>query len=125
MSRILVADDDPVGRELIREILESQGYQVTEAGDGADALAAIQANAPDLVLLDIQMPVLDGFGVIQALRRDERFQALTVLALTAFAMRGDREKAMAAGFDGYIAKPINVPVFRELIRQALGQGGLD
>ena len=125
MSRILVADDDPVGRELIREILESQGYQVTEAGDGADALAAIQANAPDLVLLDIQMPVLDGFGVIQALRRDERFHALTVLALTAFAMRGDREKAMAAGFDGYIAKPINVPVFRELIRQALGQGGLD
>jgi len=125
MSRILVADDDPVGRELIREILESQGYQVTEADDGADALAAIQANAPDLVLLDIQMPVLDGFGVIQALRRDERFHALTVLALTAFAMRGDREKAMAAGFDGYIAKPINVPVFRELIRQALGQGGLD
>ena len=123
MKTILVADDDPVGRELIREILESQGYRVTEAGDGADAISAIQAAPPDLVLLDIQMPVLDGFGVIQALRREHQFQSLPVFALTAFAMRGDKEKALAAGFDGYIAKPINVPAFRELIRQALSGAG--
>jgi two-component system cell cycle response regulator DivK len=123
MKTILVADDDPVGRELIREILESQGYQVTEAGDGASAISAIQAAPPDLVLLDIQMPVLDGFGVIQALRREHQFQGIPVFALTAFAMRGDQEKALAAGFDGYIAKPINVSAFRELIRQALSRAG--
>ncbi|MEO8128789.1 MAG: response regulator [Bryobacteraceae bacterium] len=123
MKTILVADDDPVGRELIREILELQGYQVMEASNGADAWAFIQVHAPDLVLLDIQMPVLDGFGVIRALRREQRFQGITVFALTAFAMRGDREKALAAGFDGYIAKPINVPAFRELIRHALERAG--
>ncbi len=121
MKTILVADDDPVGRELIREILESQGYHVIEAGDGSVALSSIQAAQPDLVLLDIQMPVLDGFGVIQALRRERQFQRLPVFALTAFAMRGDKEKALAAGFDGYIAKPIDVPAFRELIRQALSR----
>lgn len=123
MNTILVADDDPVGRELIREILESQGYSVTEAGDGASAIAAIQAAPPDLVLLDIRMPVLDGFGVIQALRRESRFQDLPVFALTAFAMYGDREKALAGGFDGYIAKPIQVTAFRELVRRALGRPG--
>ena len=121
MKTILVADDDPVGRELIREILESQGYCVTEAGDGGSALSVIQAAPPDLVLLDIQMPVLDGFGVIQALRREHRFQNLPVFALTAFAMRGDKENALAAGFDGYIAKPIDVSAFRELIKQALSR----
>lgn len=121
MKTILVADDDPVGRELIREILELQGYRVIEAGDGSVALSSIQAAQPDLVLLDIQMPVLDGFGVIQALRRECQFQSLPVFALTAFAMRGDKEKALAAGFDGYIAKPIDVSVFRELIRQALSR----
>lgn len=123
MKTILVADDDPVGRELIREILESQGYHVIEAGDGSVALSSIQAAQPDLVLLDIQMPVLDGFGVIQALRRERQFQSLPVFALTAFAMRGDSAKALAAGFDGYIAKPINVSAFRELIRQALSRAG--
>ena len=123
MKTILVADDDPVGRELIREILESQGYRVIEAGDGSVALSSIQAAQPDLVLLDIQMPVLDGFGVIQALRRERQFQRLPVFALTAFAMRGDSEKALAAGFDGYISKPINVSAFRELIRQALSRAG--
>lgn len=121
MKTILVADDDPVGRELIREILESQGYQVVEAGDGASALSAIQAVLPDLVLLDIQMPILDGFGVIQALRREHRFQSLPVFALTAFAMRGDREKALASGFNDYVAKPIDVSAFRELVRQALNR----
>ena len=123
MKTILVADDDPVGRELIREILELQGYRVIEAGDGSVALSSIQAAQPDLVLLDIQMPVLDGFGVIQALRRERQFQSLPVFALTAFAMRGDSAKALAAGFDGYIAKPINVSAFRELIRQALSRAG--
>ncbi len=123
MKTILVADDDPIGRELVREILESQGYRVTEAGDGAGALSAIRATPPDLVLLDIQMPVLDGFGVIQELRREHQFHSLPVFALTAFAMRGDKQKALAAGFNGYIAKPINVSAFRELIRQALSCPG--
>ena len=123
MKTILVADDDPVGRELVREILESQGYKVTEAGDGADAISAIHKTPPDLVLLDIRMPVLDGFDVIRALRQDRELQRLPVFALTAFAMRGDKEKALAAGFDGYIAKPIEVSSFRELIRQALNRAG--
>jgi len=105
--KILLADDNLPSRELLREILETRGHCVMEASNGRDALDLIRQDQPELVLLDLQMPGMDGFRVIQELRRDIRFRRLPVIAVTASAMMGDRERAIAAGFDSYIAKPIN------------------
>jgi two-component system cell cycle response regulator DivK len=115
MKRILVADDNAVSRELIREILGTDDYEVIEASDGREALGKIHEHHPDLVLMDIQMPFLDGNSVIRELRADPQFSRLPVVAITAYAMQGDREKALALGFDAYITKPIDIPVFRSHI----------
>jgi CheY-like chemotaxis protein len=113
--KILLADDNLPSRELMREILETSGHRVMEAVNGRDALDLVHQNRPDLVFLDLQMPVMDGFCVIQELRNDIRFRKLPVVAVTASAMLGDRERAIAAGFDSYIAKPINLGEVRKQI----------
>ena len=113
--KILLADDNLPSLELMREILETSGHRVMEAVDGRDALDLVHQNRPDLVFLDLQMPVMDGFRVIQELRKDVRFRRLPVVAVTASAMLGDRERAIAAGFDSYIAKPINLGEVRKQI----------
>lgn len=105
---ILVADDNALSRELIRELLESSGHVILEAQNGHEALELIRSRRPDLVFLDLQMPLQDGFSVIRELRNDDRFHELPVVAVTATAMMGDRERAMAAGFNSYIAKPIDL-----------------
>jgi CheY-like chemotaxis protein len=105
---ILVADDNPVSRELMRELLEASGHVIIEAVNGRNAIDLIRQNQPDLVFLDLQMPLQDGFSVIRELRDGARFQGLTVVAVTASAMLGERERALAAGFDSYIAKPIDL-----------------
>jgi CheY-like chemotaxis protein len=105
---ILVADDDAISRELIRELLEPSGHVMLEARNGCEALEMIRSRAPDLVFLDLQMPVRDGFSVLSELRNEDRFRELPVVAVTASAMTGDRERAIAAGFDSYIAKPIDL-----------------
>jgi two-component system cell cycle response regulator DivK len=120
MKKILVADDKASSRELVRTVLEHSGYEVFEAADGAEALEKVLANTPDLVLLDLQMPKLDGFGVIAKLRNEERFRTVPIVALTANAMQGDCEKAMAAGFSGYITKPIRLPFLRSEVERLLG-----
>ncbi len=120
MKRILVVDDNPVSRELVREVLEAPGRTIIEAADGEEALKRIGEAIPDLVLLDIQMPVLDGFGAIRRIRLDPRTAGLRVLALTAFAMKGDRARALAAGFDAYITKPIDAAALRRQVEQLLG-----
>src|SRR5579862_7375155 len=97
--KILVADDNAASRELIREVLEMSGYHVVEASNGQEAVSRVHETAPDLVLVDIQMPRLDGYGVLRELRGDPKFAGLRVVALTAFAMQGDRERALEAGFD--------------------------
>ena len=107
MKRILLAEDDPASRELLRELLERWGYEVVEAVDGGEALEKIREIVPDLAILDVQMPVLDGYSVLHFVREDQRFASLPVLALTAFAMDGDREKALLQGFTGYQSKPVN------------------
>jgi CheY-like chemotaxis protein len=107
MINVLVAEDNPVNRELLRELLEAQGYNVIEAADGQEALRMIEVKHPDCLLLDIGMPVVDGFAVIRKIRENPRFATLAVLAITAYAMQSDREKIINAGFDGYLSKPIN------------------
>src|SRR5437773_244131 len=103
--RILVADDRASSRELLRVALEIAGYQVSEACDGAEAVRLARELGPDLILLDIQMPVLDGAEAVRLLRQDPRFATLPIVALTAYGMRGDREKALTAGFTSYLTKP--------------------
>jgi two-component system cell cycle response regulator DivK len=116
---ILVADDNTASRELIREVLEMTGYDVVVAVDGHAAVSAARANALDLVLVDIQMPRLDGYGVLRELRADPRLSGLHVVALTAYAMQGDRDRALDAGFDGYITKPVDIAALRQEIRKLL------
>jgi len=107
MTTVLVAEDNAVNRELLRELLEARGYLVVEACDGQEAIQMTEQAQPDILLVDIGMPVLDGFGVLRALREDPRLTKLPALAITAYAMQGDREKILSAGFDGYLSKPIN------------------
>jgi two-component system, cell cycle response regulator DivK len=120
MKKILVAEDNPVNRELIREILGESEYEVIEACDGQEALDKIAEARPDLVLLDIQMPVLDGYAVLRRLRDNPPSPTPRVIALTAYAMQGDRERALAAGFDDYVTKPIDVKTLTCKIGEALG-----
>jgi CheY-like chemotaxis protein len=105
---ILIADDNAFSRELMRELLEASGHVILEAVNGRNALDLIGRCNPNLVFLDLQMPLQDGFGVIRELRSDSRFRNLPVVAVTGSAMIGDRERAIAAGFDSYIAKPIDL-----------------
>jgi CheY-like chemotaxis protein len=122
MKRILIADDKATGRELVRTILENDGYEIHEAVDGLDAVAQARAVHPDLMILDLHMPGLDGFGVVAALRQDAAFGSMPILALTASAMMGDRERALGAGFTGYVSKPIRLSVLREEIERLLKEG---
>jgi len=124
-SLILIADDRPSSRELLRLVLERAGYAVVEAEDGREAVEVARSQGPDLILLDLQMPVLDGYGVLAALRNETRFQDLPVLALTASAMRGDREKILGAGFTDYLAKPAGPDVVREAVARLLGESAKD
>ena len=120
-KRVLIADDNAVSRELIREILEHDEYEVIEAGDGGEALRKAREHRPDLALLDIQMPVMDGNMVIREIRADPSLSHLPVAALTAYAMQGDRERALAAGFNCYITKPIEIPDLRAQVAKLLGK----
>lgn len=119
MKKVLVADDKDTGRELVRTVLEESNYEVFEASDGIEALEQARQINPDLIILDLHMPRLDGFGVIAELRRDERFAKTPVMALTASAMMGDRERALAVGFTGYIAKPIRLSTLRAEVERLL------
>jgi len=116
-KRVLVADDNPAGLELVRESLKPYTSSIVEAANGREALEKIRSSRPDLVLLDIQMPEMDGYQVVRAIRRDPELKDLRVVALTAFAMEGDREKALEAGFDDYITKPVTVSKLKAQIDQ--------
>ncbi len=105
MKKIAVVEDNPDNRLLVRVILESL-YEVVEFEAGAEALAGLPKEKPDLVLLDISLPEMDGTEVLRRMRADEQLRSLPVIALTAHAMTGDREKYIAAGFNDYVTKPI-------------------
>ncbi len=107
MRKVLIAEDNAVNRELLRELLETRGYTVLEACDGQEALDMIDQARPDILLLDIGMPVLDGFAVVRKIRENPHLAKLPVVAVTAYAMQDDREKILNSKFDGYLSKPIN------------------
>jgi CheY-like chemotaxis protein len=122
MFKVLIADDAAASRELIGTILESAGYEVAEAQDGAEALQSALAQRPDLIILDIQMPLLDGYAVLKALRTHPVLRSIPVvaLALTAGAMQDERQRALAAGFDLFITKPISIADLRVEVGRLLG-----
>jgi CheY-like chemotaxis protein len=105
-ARILVVEDNEANLELMTYLLKAFGYGVLMAWDGEEGLQVARREKPDLILCDLQMPKLDGYELVRRLRLDPTLSAYPVFAITAYAMRGDRDKAMAAGFDGYIPKPI-------------------
>ena len=123
MSKILIAEDNPVNRELLRELLEMRGHTVAEACDGEEALGMMEQSQPYLVLLDIGMPILDGFGVIRKIRENPRFASMPVVAVTAYAMQGDREKILSSKFDGYLSKPVDARSLAQELDRVLSQPG--
>lgn len=116
---ILIADDRPSSRELLRTVLERAGYAVIEAEDGEMAVERALAENPDLIMLDLQMPRLDGYGALEKLRAEPRFALLPILALTASAMRGDRENILGVGFTDYLSKPAGPELVRETVARLL------
>ncbi|MEO8099719.1 MAG: response regulator [Acidobacteriota bacterium] len=121
MKRILIADDKATGRELLRTILENSGYEVFEAVDGLDVIKQAHEVRPDLMILDLHMPGLDGFGAVAKLRKDAAFAVTPIIALTASAMMGDRERALNSGFSGYVTKPIRLDALRSEIHRMLNE----
>ena len=124
-KKILVVEDNEQNRILMRQILKHHGYEVLEAADGAAGLEMAREHMPDLILLDLQMPVMGGFAVIRELRKTPELSKLKVIAVTSFAMKGDREKALEAGFDEYVTKPIDTRKFVELVKEILLPGETD
>jgi CheY-like chemotaxis protein len=119
---ILIADDYDDNRELLRLMLEAVGYRVREARDGRECVSMAQAELPDLLLIDLSMPVLDGWGVLEEIRADERTRRLRCVAVTAFADPA-RERALEVGFDAYISKPFKGKELLETVVRLLGKDG--
>lgn len=112
---ILIADDYDDNRELLRLMLETEGYRIREARNGHEALDAALAEVPAAALIDLSMPLLDGWGLLRALRADERTRSIPCVAVTAFAANQDRQRALEAGFDAYISKPFRAKELLELV----------
>src|SRR5260221_14611753 len=106
-ATILVVDDNPINLKLAADVLECEGHSVLRAGGAEEAQEVLKRSLPDLILMDIQMPRVDGLTLTRQLKADPAYQHIPILALTSFAMKGDDEKAFAAGCDGYITKPID------------------
>ncbi|MBL0939336.1 MAG: response regulator [Gemmatimonadaceae bacterium] len=116
-NRILLIEDNEQNRYLATFLLERHGYRVESAADGASGVQAAESSVPDLILLDIQLPLMDGHAVARALRAIPVLDATPIIAVTSYAMVGDREKSLAAGCDGYIEKPIDPDTFVSTIEQ--------
>jgi two-component system cell cycle response regulator DivK len=116
-GRVLVVEDNAKNMKLFRDVLRAAGYETLEATTGGQALKLAVEHDPDLVLLDVGLPDIDGIAVLGRLRTEDRTASIPVLALTAQAMTGDRERFLAAGFDGYVSKPVNIVALVETVRE--------
>jgi two-component system cell cycle response regulator DivK len=118
---ILIVDDDPRALKLLRDLLQIRGYTTLEATDGKQGVDMARAKMPDLIFMDMQMPVMDGFEATNILKANPVTKNIPVIALTALAMQGDREKCMEAGCDDYITKPLDTRAFLAKIKEYLGE----
>ncbi len=117
MSRVLYIEDNHDNRVLIRRVLQAEGIELIEAETAADGIRLAESILPDLILMDINMPTMDGLTATANIRKNEMLRGIPVVALTANVMKGDREKAIGAGCDGYIQKPIDVDRFPDEVRR--------
>lgn len=122
MPKILLVEDNEINRDMLSRRLERRGYQVVIAVDGEQGVAKAQSEAPDLILMDMSLPVLDGWEAARRLKGAPETQAIPIIALTAHAMVGDREKAIEAGCDDYDTKPVEFQRLLEKIETILGKG---
>jgi CheY-like chemotaxis protein len=118
-AEILIVEDNPLNMELARDLLEAKGYTVREAVNAQEGIDAIRAKRPDLVLMDVQLPGMDGLTATRIIREDSTFADLKIVALTAHAMKGDEEKVIEAGCNGYISKPIDTRRFPAQVAEYL------
>jgi two-component system cell cycle response regulator DivK len=124
-GRILVVEDNPKNLKLVRDVLRYSGYEVIEATCGEDGVRLAASEAPDLILMDLQLPGIDGAEALRRIRAGEGTREVPVVAVTAFAMNHDRERAFESGFTGYVEKPISVRRLPQQVRDFLRLGGLE
>lgn len=122
MTTVLIVEDNERNMRLMRLLLRPLGYTLLEAVDGNTALATLATTTPDIILVDIQLPDVDGLEITRRLRKEPRFATTPIVALTAYAMPGDREMFLRAGCTGYVAKPIDTRAFPEIITAFLREG---
>ena len=123
MATILVVEDNPINMELVVDLLETQAHTVHQARSGTEVLATLKEVTPDLILMDIQLPGMDGLELTRMLKADPHTQAIPVVALTAHAMKGDEQRMLDHGCSGYIAKPIETRIFLDTVAQFLAKPG--
>jgi two-component system cell cycle response regulator DivK len=120
-KKILIVEDDPRSLKMIQMILRPYGYSLLEATDGEEALKVARSDKPDLIIMDLRLPKVSGLEVTRQLRQMSDFSHIAIIAITAYAMKGDEEKAISAGCDAYLAKPINTRELPKLITKMLLQ----
>ena len=120
MKRILVVEDQEDNRQILRDLLDAH-YAVTEAENGEEALAAVARERPDLILMDIQMPIMDGYDATRTIKAEPDLKSIPIVAVSSFAMKGDEEKARAAGCNHYVTKPYSPVQLLRIIRSYLGE----
>jgi two-component system cell cycle response regulator DivK len=118
-KRILVVEDTEDNRQIMRDLLSSAGYDLVEAQDGAEGVAMAKSERPDLILMDIQLPVLDGYEATRRIKADPSLSHIPVIAVTSYALSGDEAKTRAAGCDGYVAKPFSPRQLLQKVREYL------
>ena len=118
-KHILVVEDQEDNRQILRDLLGNAGYELTEAENGAQALAAVAARRPDLILMDIQLPVLDGYEATRRIKSDPALRSIPIIAVTSYALGGDEDKGRAAGCDAYVTKPYSPRQLLARIRELL------
>ena len=121
MKKILIVEDNEKNRILVRDILQHFGYETVEAINGEEGIRIAKEQKPVLTLMDMQMPVMDGFKAIKALRADPGTENIKIIAVTSFAMKGDRERVIEIGADDYLPKPLNTRKLMKVIRRILGE----
>ncbi|MER0239181.1 response regulator [Fulvimarina sp. MAC8] len=119
---VMIVEDNELNMKLFRDLIEAYGYETIQTRSGLNAVDLAREHRPDLILMDIQLPEISGLDVTQQLKADPELQRIPVIAVTAFAMKGDEERIREGGCEAYISKPISVPKFIETIRSFLGEG---
>jgi two-component system, cell cycle response regulator DivK len=118
---VLIVEDNELNMKLFHDLLDAQGYQTLQTREGLQALALAREHRPDLILMDIQLPEISGLEVVKWLKEDEQLASIPVIAVTAFAMKGDEERILEGGCEAYLSKPISVMSFLDTVKRFLGE----